>query len=244
MKTETFKITEREGVTLTTYLLDTSKEMPNMQVRPAILVIPGGGYHFCSDREAEPVAMEFLARGYNAFVLRYSIKENSVFPNPLRDAETALEMIRDNAEEWGVCPEKIAAIGFSAGGHLTAALSTIGRVRPNAAILGYPCILDTLNHILANDIESADKDVDENTPPTFIFAASDDGLVPVEHSIAFSSALAKNKIPFEMHIFSNGGHGFSVASPVVCSTEEGVKATKEASRWVKMCFDWLEKVFK
>jgi acetyl esterase/lipase len=86
-----------EKVTLTAYLLDASPDMPNMRVRPAVLVCPGGGYFFCSDREAEPIAMAFLARGYHAFVLRYSLGENAAFPRPLNDAEEALELIRERA---------------------------------------------------------------------------------------------------------------------------------------------------
>ncbi|HZK39019.1 MAG TPA: alpha/beta hydrolase, partial [Clostridia bacterium] len=73
MKTEVFTLPNGSDITLTTYILDTSEEMPNMKIRPAVLVCPGGGYSFCSDREAEPVAMAFLAQGYNAFVLRYSV---------------------------------------------------------------------------------------------------------------------------------------------------------------------------
>ena len=115
--------------------------MPNYKTRPAILVIPGDAYMMCSDREAEPIALSFLAKGYAAFVLRYSVGKGAAkFPRPLNDAEEAMELIISNAAEWGVEPEHIAAIGFSAGGHLCAALGTMGRVRPAACVLGYPCI--------------------------------------------------------------------------------------------------------
>ncbi len=241
-----FERIEMQGagdVSLCAYILDSSGEMPNMAKRPAILVCPGGGYHFCSDREAEPVAMEFMTQGYNAFVLRYSVKEASEWPNPLTDAENAMEIIKKRADEWNIDSDKIAVIGFSAGGHLACALSVMGRIRPNAAILGYPCILDSINPILANDPPSLDSYVSEETPPTFIFASSDDGCVPIEHSLQYSSALAKEKIPFEMHIFNGGGHGFSVANHTVCSTKESQANTKLASRWVKMCMDWLNKTF-
>lgn len=109
MKTQTINLTHA-NVTLTTYLLDASPEMPNTQVRPGVLVFPGGGYYFCSAREAEPIALAFLAEGYQAFVLRYSVDEQATFPRPLNDAEQALEMIRDNAEAWFVDPEKNSCV--------------------------------------------------------------------------------------------------------------------------------------
>lgn len=118
MTVEKLELKSNPGATLTAYLLDTSKEMPNMADRPAVLVIPGGGYYMCSDREAEPIAMAFAVHGYNTFVLRYTVGEGKDFKMPLADAEEALTLIRERAEEWHVIKDKIAAIGFSAGAHL------------------------------------------------------------------------------------------------------------------------------
>lgn len=121
-------------------------------MRPSVLVIPGGGYEMTSDREAEPIAMQFLAAGFNAFVLRYSVKP-SVFPVALLEAADAMTMIREHAAEWHVDPDAIAVIGFSAGGHLAANLATStsddvlvahgydpDAVRPNGLMLAYPVI--------------------------------------------------------------------------------------------------------
>ena len=141
MTVEKLELKSNPGAALTAYLLDTSKEMPNMTDRPAVLVIPGGGYYMCSDREAEPIAMAFAVHGYNTFVLRYTVGEGKDFKMPLADAEEALTLIRERAEEWHVIKDKIAAIGFSAGAHLAAALSTLSSTRPNACMLGYLCIL-------------------------------------------------------------------------------------------------------
>ncbi len=242
MITETISLQTNPNVTLTTYLLDASGEMPNASVRPAVLVFPGGGYRMCSDREAEPIAMAFLAQGYHAFILRYSLNENAPFPKPLQDAEEALELIRSKAEEWGVSQDKIAACGFSAGGHLAAALGTMGRVRPNALILGYPCILDTISDVLAAPIPSLEKKVDGQTPPAFIFATANDALVPVSHSIQFAAALDQARIPFELHIFQDGAHGLSLAKP---HTSSGFKfmVSPEVARWMELCAAWLEKLF-
>ncbi|NLB36744.1 MAG: alpha/beta hydrolase [Clostridiales bacterium] len=240
MKTQTITLSGGENVTLTTYILDSSPEMSNMLKKRGILICPGGAYRACSDREAEPVAMAFLSQGYNAFVLRYSVGEGAAkFPRPLEDAEEALELIRNNADEWEVYEDRIAVLGFSAGGHLAAALSTMGRLRPNAAVLGYPCILDSTSPLLAEPVPSLEKEVDEKTPPTFIFAAANDTCVPIENSIEYATALNKHNIPFEMHIFSGGGHGFSLGTEVVFSNEKSLNENIYSKRWVKMCFDWL-----
>lgn len=235
---------KNEGVTLTAYIPDYSNEMPHLDKRPAILVIPGGGYYMCSDREAEPVALSFMSSGYAAFVLRYSVgKGKAVWPTPLRDAEEALEAITANAEEWHIDPSKIAAIGFSAGGHLCAALGTLGRIKPAACILGYPCILDDLNDVVAEPIPDLAEKVDEKTSPAFIFAASEDSLVPVMHSLSYAEALNRNKVPFEMHIFEKGYHGFSVSNNVVYQERKDIDYNADTAAWVDMCLIWLGKRF-
>ena len=129
----------RKDVSLTAYILDDSNEIRNGLSRGAVLILPGGAYLLCSDREAEPVAMSFAAMGYHAFVLRYSVygkgnslpesskplaaMEHCVFPNPLYDVARAMEHISKRANEWLVDTEKIAICGFSAGGHNAAMYS-------------------------------------------------------------------------------------------------------------------------
>lgn len=98
------------------YCLDNSSEIDPNRKRPSVLVIPGGGYEMTSDREAEPIAMQFLAAGFNAFVLRYSVKP-SIFPVALLEAAEAMRRIRTHADEWHCDADAIAVIGFSAGGH-------------------------------------------------------------------------------------------------------------------------------
>ena len=90
--------------------------------RPAVLVCPGGGYSMCSPREADPIALQYSAKGYNTFVLYYTVGENAVFPKPLIDLSKAMKIIRENADEWGILKNKISVCGFSAGGHLCASL--------------------------------------------------------------------------------------------------------------------------
>jgi acetyl esterase/lipase len=152
---------DSSAVHLTAYLLDNSPEFQTDQRRPAVIVCPGGGYLFTSDREAEPIALRFLARGYHAFVLRYTV--GARFPAPMLDLARAILTVRQRAEEWLVDPDQIAVCGFSAGGHLAASLGVLWdkpllygalgvraeQIRPNALILGYPVIdLDLVANLL------------------------------------------------------------------------------------------------
>lgn len=243
MLVKTYNLTDDPDITLTTYIPDISEEMKNMKIKPSVLVLPGGAYKFCSDREAEPIALAYLAKGFNAFVLRYSLNEKSAFPTPLNDASKALKFIRDNAAEFCTDPQKIAVIGFSAGGHLAAALSTMSDDKPNACILGYPCILSSTSPILASPVESVTDYVTDKTPPTFIFAASNDGAVPIENSLSYAEALNRNGISFELHIFEDGNHGFSLGTDVVCASQEAQESCKPNTYWLDRSVQWLKKLF-
>lgn len=241
MKTEVIYLDKEKNVTLTTYLLDSSREFTNIKARPAILVLPGGGYTMCSDREAEPIAIAYAAEGYHTFVLRYSVDSYAKWPNPLQDAENALELIRSNSEAWEIDPSKIAVIGFSAGGHLAAALSTLGRVRPNAVILGYPCILEEIGAILANPVPGLDDKVDHTTPPAFLFTTRDDSLVPARNTLRFLEALDKVGIPYEGHIFYSGQHGLSLAKNHTSGGFIG-NVNKDVVKWFGLSVEWLKNV--
>lgn len=241
MKIEKMYLNSNKESEMTAYLLDSPEEFRNIQKRPAVLIFPGGGYYMTSDREAEPIAMAYLAEGYNAFVLRYSVGKETSFSAALSDAEEALTRIRENTEKWNTDPEKIAVIGFSAGGHLAAALGTMGKDRPNALILGYPCILSSLGDVLAFPVPSLDQEVDERTPPTFVFSTFEDSVVPIENSLSFMKALNDKRIPFESHIFQNGVHGLSLAKPL---SSVGVKplVDQDFAQWFDLSISWLHKV--
>lgn len=141
-----------QTVYLEAYVLKNSPEFQTDRRRPAVIICPGGGYMATSDREAEPVALRFLAQGYHAFVLRYSVQTR--FPQPMHDLAKAMQLVRANADEWFLDPGQIAVCGFSAGGHLAASLGVLWHepwlteplgvsadaIRPNALILGYPVI--------------------------------------------------------------------------------------------------------
>lgn len=242
---KTIELQLKSGATLAAYLPDASVEMPQSKIRKAVLVIPGGGYSMCSDREAEPVAFSFLARGYAAFILRYTVGANKGydFSMPFADVNEAMKIIHENADEWSIDKDKIAAIGFSAGGHLCAALSTMGDIRPAASILIYPCILESISKILAFPVPGLDDKVDDKTPPAFIAAACEDNVVPIKNSLAYASALEKAGIPFEMHIYEKGYHGFSLADTNVYSKAEA-DYNVHLKGWFELCITWLGKRFE
>lgn len=112
------------SATLTGYIQTPSEEIPGKTQRPVILIAPGGGYTMVSDREAEPVALAYASRGFQAFVLRYSVLP-AMWPAPLLEAAEAVHQIRAHAADWYLAPDQVAMLGFSAGGHLAAALSTL-----------------------------------------------------------------------------------------------------------------------
>ena len=164
MRTEKITLNEERNVTLTAYLQETGGRFDYISARPGMLIIPGGGYQYCSEREADPPAMAFLKAGFQVFILNYSIGKDARWPNPLEDYEKAMELIHARAEEWKVYEDKVAVLGFSAGGHLAASLGNFWNspflkeqlagemeagkepamlaesIRPNAQILCYPVI--------------------------------------------------------------------------------------------------------
>ncbi|MBP3555069.1 MAG: alpha/beta hydrolase [Clostridia bacterium] len=266
--TVTYKIPlleDRPMAQLIAYVAGKSDEMKGNEKRKAILVIPGGAYWLQSDAEADPVAHFFLAEGYNAFILRYSVGRgvDSKWPMPLYEASAAMKYIRDHAEELCIDPDYVFAIGFSAGGHLTAALGSLwdndeieaklgmkkGYNRPTGTILSYPVISGleyghrgSINNILKQERDdeearrsvSLELHVSEKTAPCFLWATRTDDAVPVQNTLLYAEALANHNIPFEMHIYPEGPHGLSLGKKYVnCPYPEVSAWTKDAIRWVE-----------
>jgi acetyl esterase/lipase len=204
----------------------------------AVVICPGGGYGIlAASHEGSDFARWFNERGISAFVLKYRLPNEKAMSHqhevPLMDAMQAMKLVRQNAEKWNIDVNKIGVMGFSAGGHLAATLSThynLGEkaseeAKPNFSILLYPVIslLPTLAHggsrdaLLGPDKSeelikyySNELQVTEKTPPAFLVHAMDDGGVPVENSIAYALALKKLKIPAELHLYPKGGHGYGL----------------------------------
>ena len=236
------------------------------QKRPCMLICPGGGYGFCSQREAEAVALHFLPQGFNAFVLTYSTEPHR-YPTQVREVAAALELIFQNAEEWNCDTSKIALMGFSAGGHLAASYVTkydtpeVREVFPEskqvkATVLSYPVItadmsfthqgsiLNLLGHEPSEEevrYHSCDQNVTENTPPAFIWHTASDGSVPVANSLVYAAALTKHKVPVELHIFPFGAHGLSMCDPEV--SREMNPDIEYDHAWIENMMRWLKMYF-
>jgi predicted esterase len=226
-------------VVLTAYVQEPSEEMNYTQKKPALLIFPGGGYLFVSDREAEVVALQYLKEGYQCFVLKYSLGEKSVFPRPLHDAEAALSLIREHAEKWHLDPQKVAIIGFSAGAHLATMLATSGRVRPNALIAGYPAFypIPEIHYDYPLPV------VDEKTPEAFIFHTWEDGFVPVKNAFYLAQEYQNHAIPFELHVFRDGGHGLSLGNLQVKNGPD-FPIGLPYGHWLELSIEWLDRVLK
>ncbi len=255
-----------DRVTLTPML---HKDHPDLRHgrRPALIVLPGGGLSFLSEREAEPVALAFMPYGINTFVLRYSVGEFGNYPLPLLDASIAIAHVRRHADEYNVDPKRIFVLGFSAGGYVAAMLGVrwhedfireeidipYGMNRPDGVILSYPVITageyahrGTIINSIGDDAtelmleeHSLENLVSENTPPTFLWHTANDGAVPVENSLAFAKSLSLHKIPFELHIYPDGPHGLSLANHET-SCGNPALLNPRAADWVRLASEWMK----
>lgn len=249
--------------TLTAYIPDNSFVAEERKMRPAVLIIPGGGYEHVSPREGEPIAMKFISEGLCAFVLDYSIAP-ARFPQALCEAFLAMKYIRENAQEWNIDANKIAVCGFSAGGHLSACVSAFWNapwldqylqveremIKPNLLVLSYPVITSgkfthqgSVSNLLGDtkteerlELISMEKQVSEAIPPTFIWHTYEDGSVPVRNTLLFANALLEYNIPMEMHVYRRGGHGLSLGNHMV---NNDMKVGEK-----HMSSDWIDKAIR
>lgn len=221
--------------------------------RPAVLVLPGGGYARQADHEAEPVAEWLASLGIHAFVLRYRVAPDR-HPAPLTDAKEAILHIRSGAHGLDLDPQRVGVLGFSAGGHLAATLSTgvaTGNPRldvaasvPDRTVLCYPVVSYTsevhqgsvdnlLGEAPPSDLlaeVSAEQQVGAQSPPAFVWHTADDAAVPVSHSLGYAGALMAAGVPAELHVFPNGRHGLGLA---------GGEAGPD--QWPALCAAWLQR---
>lgn len=242
---------------LTAYIID-DYDYCSGRVRPAMLVLGGGGYRYVSSREQEPIAFEYTAKGFQTFILEYSVAPLG-YPTQLIEACMAMAYIRENAEKFYVDTEHVCSIGFSAGGHLCGMLATLHdrhevnavfnsrkvNCRPDAVILCYAVLSaynktheGSVNNItLGNEqlkkIVDIPAMVNENTPPAFIWATSNDNSVPVESSLLMALSYRKYDIPVELHVYENGTHGLSLGTKEVCTVNQSVQS------WVDLSHKWL-----
>jgi acetyl esterase/lipase len=236
--------------------------LPSLESRSgaAVIVCPGGGYSRLADHEGRPVAEWLSGLGVAAFVLKYRHTARYPHPAPLQDAARAIRILRARAAEWKLDPERIGILGFSAGGHVASSIGThfeagnasatdaIERVssRPNLMILVYPVITmrdfghaGSRRNLLGTEprpelvaLLSNEEHVTKDTPPTFLVHTVNDAGVPVENSLVFVAALRKAAVPFEMHLYERGPHGFGLGSR--SGPKDPILAT-----WTNHCAEWL-----
>lgn len=206
----------------------------------SILICPGGGYSILAiDIEGHEIAEYFTNLGYTTFVLEYRVPQKQT--GALMDIQRAVRIIRNNADKWNINPNKIGTLGFSAGGSLSARLSTNYHkelypsfdktdaisAKPNFSILIYPAYLDKG----PNESLTPELTLDKNTTPMFIFATADDGYA--NSALVMANALRKNRTPVELHLYPIGGHGYGL--------REGNEA---AEKWPILAHEWLNKIVK
>lgn len=226
----------------------------------AVIICPGGGYGVLAiAHEGAAVAKWFNSLGITAFVLKYRLPSDAIMVDksvgPMQDGQKAIRLVRQHAKEWNIHPDKIGIMGFSAGGHLAATLSThfnekvyepadATSARPDFSVLIYPVIS------MENDIThggsrenllgknpspdrlkyfSNEQQITRETPPAFLVHSIDDGAVPVQNSINYALAMAKQQVPCELHIYQSGGHGYGLG-----------QSKNTESLWPDACRKWLE----
>ena len=243
--------------TLEGYILDCEISLGQNKKRPAVVVCPGGGYVYCSPREGEPVALRYAAKGFHAFVLRYSVGFEAKDFAPWKQVSWAIGYIRENAQQWNIDPEQIATCGFSAGGHVALAAGLVGEHKPNAMVLNYPAVnlpnlpgVDYMIKLLTGKQTVTDEDsayvslenhITRDAPPVFLAATAEDfltnfGALPVARKYA---ALG---LGYELHIFQHGPHGYSLGDETTADGSSQMLNSAYA-KWLDMSADWLRRLY-
>lgn len=272
MRCERIAIPSSDGakISLDLYVPSVSAEVDLNMRRPAIVICPGGGYRMLSEREAEPVALHFLAEGFNCFVVWYRHAPER-YPRPQQDIASAVAYVRSHADELYTRPDAIAVMGFSAGGHAAGSLGvswqraelwqemglTPEMVRPNAMVLCYPVItggeyahrdsfiaLTGSKDIRDHVAHSLEAQVTPNCPPTFLWHTFTDNAVPVQNSLLMAKALHQAGVNAELRIYPFGRHGTSVATEQVYPADVLPEIDPDIRTWCALAAGFLKKTFE
>ena len=235
---------------------------PDAGERPCVLVLPGGGYSVRAAHEAEPIALAAHAAGYHAAVCHYRVQfhesPQALAYGPLHDAQRAIRILRSDANKFPITDNKIAVIGFSAGGHLCASTGVLWRTaapieddlfeisaKPTAIAPCYPVITSKESSIqkgsyvnlLGADANpqmladfSLENHIDEETPPIFLWHTADDEIVDLQNSLVFADHAQQHMVPVELHVFPHGKHGLALAEDDPC-----------VGQWVPLFHNWLHR---
>lgn len=256
-------------VEMTVYAPENYPEIDPQRKRRAVIMSPGGAYWMRSDREAEPVALQLAAKDICVFIIHYAVRP-AVYPLAVTQLAAAVAWVRDHAEQYHVQSDKVAVMGYSAGGHLTASLGvrwhepwlsqSLGRtpeeIRPDGMVLCYPVITGgpfTHEGSMENLTGSSDKSlwltqsleelVTEQTPPAFLWHTYTDAAVPVENSLFFFTAMRRCGVPGELHIYPQGVHGLSLGTELTYGPQHGPEwDVPDIVNWIDMAVRWLKKM--
>ncbi len=239
---------------LNCYWTDTPAQVSENRRKPAVLVLPGGGYNHLSHREHEPVALKMLAWGFQVFVLEYSVLPLR-FPVALQEAAMAMRYIRENQAAYGLS-DKVAAMGFSAGGHLCGTLGTMydsaevahiapaSVIRPDALGLCYPVAVShgrthegSFLCLCGEDRSlwqrlSLDALVRADMPPVFLWHTRGDETVPCRNSILLAAALEEHGVDFSLRIYRQGSHGLATADFLSYTPETQPQVSPDVPGWL------------
>lgn len=239
------------------YILDCEVKFGQETKRPAVVICPGGGYLYCSEREAEPIALRYAAKGFHAFVLRYSTGWDAADFAPLKEVSWVIGYIREHAQQWNIDPDKIATCGFSAGGHLALAAGLMAENKSNAVILCYPAVA-TPNYPQAafivkvlsgkREITEADcnrfsleKYITKDAPPVFMMATAEDGLSP-HGALLVANCYSRLGLGYELHMYQHGPHGYALADETTADGSQHL-LNPSVAQWHDLSVDWLHRIF-
>ena len=256
-------------VYLTSYCPDNYEEFSVGKKRKCVIVLPGGGYMFTSDREAEPVALRFTGHNIASFVLKYTIAPKIKYPYPYLEVLAAVAYVRRNADKYHIDENSISIIGFSAGGHLAGMSSAfhqkeefakvlnvnVEEMKINGCLLGYPVVSTTIGHTMTiknatnyepelMELLSVDKQITPSFPKTFIWHTTFDSCVDVKNSLLLADALSTNKVFYEMHIYPMLEHGQSLADDSVYNDafpKEDLELMKHNTQWMENAIHFIKK---
>lgn len=256
-------------ITVDTYSPAVKQDDDRTQLRTGIVVCGGGAYAFVSDRETEPVALRFAAMGFNTYVVKYRVAPNR-FPCAVQDIACAVAYVREHAARYQQHPDRIAVLGFSAGGHAAGSLGvmwphaklwapldrTPDQVRPNAMVLCYPVInagpcahrwsfenLTGSADLAEHAKYSLDEQVTADTPPTFLWTTWDDEAVPSQNTLLMATALRAHDVPAEVHIYPHGVHGLSLGEAhTACAQDRMIEP--DVTGWPDLAAKFLRRMLE